>query len=132
MTTIESKKKNIQKSKQDIAAFLRNLNNLEKLMPVDKIENWQSSDENCSFKIKGLATIGMKLKTEESNKITLESEGKNPFEFTLDLLFNDTANEETEVQLEFNADMNSFTAMMVKKPLKNFFDMLVDNLAEQE
>lgn len=131
MTTIRSEKKSIQKSKREIASFLRNLNNLEKLMPVDKIDNWQSSEENCSFKIKGLAKIGMKLKTEESNKITLTSEGENPFDFTLDMLFDDTAGNDTEVQLEFNADMNSFTAMMVKKPLKNFFDMLVNNLAEQ-
>lgn len=130
MTTIKSEKKTIGKNKSEVADFLRNLNNLEKLMPMDKIEDWQSEENRCSFKIKGLAGIGMKLKSEESNKITLASEGKNPFDFTLDLLF-DGDDEQTEVQLEFNGDMNSFTAMMVKKPLKNFFDMLVDNFAKQ-
>jgi hypothetical protein len=36
-----------------------------------------------------------------------------------------------EVHIIFNADMNAMIAMMAKKPLQNFVDVLVERLQEK-
>lgn len=38
---------------------------------------------------------------------------------------------ESEVHVVFNGDMNPMIAMMAKKPLQNFVDVVVDRLEEK-
>ena len=59
MATIKSETVKIDKPLNEVFDFLRDLNNLEKLMPHDRIDNWESTAEECRFTIKGLAGIGM-------------------------------------------------------------------------
>ncbi len=128
MATFSSNKVAVPASSNDIFNFLTDLNNLQKLMPEDKIDQWQSDAETCSFQIKGLAKIGMKLdSTEENKKIHIVSNGKNPFDFTLDINLNEQG-DSTESQLIFDGNMNAFMKMMAEKPLTNFFNLLADNL----
>jgi carbon monoxide dehydrogenase subunit G len=128
MATFSSNKVAVPASSNDIFNFLTDLNNLQKLMPGDKIDQWQSDAETCSFQIKGLAKIGMKLdSTEENKKIHIVSNGKNPFDFTLDIHLNEQG-ASTESQLIFDGNMNAFMKMMAEKPLTNFFNLLADNL----
>ena len=97
-------------------------------MPNDRIEQWQSTAESCRFTIKNLATIGMKVKNSVANeKITLESDGKNPFPFELTIYINQVG-EKTDAYFVFSGDVNMFMAPMVKSPLKNFFDQLAEQL----
>ena len=60
MATFKSKTVEVNADLKSVNDFLSNLNNLEKLMPEDRIQKWESTDETCSFTIKGLAGIGMK------------------------------------------------------------------------
>lgn len=131
MTTIETKKEISPNNIKKIFDFLGDMNNFEQLMPKDKIEKWQSSSEDCEFTIKGMARIGLKKESEEKpNKIIISSFGKVPFTFTLTIHLNPEGEDETQVQLIFEGDINPFMKMMVEKPLKNFFNMLVDRAAE--
>src|SRR6476646_7572774 len=82
-TKLESEKVEIGNSAQNIFNYLSDFKNFEKLMP-SQVTNWQSTSDECSFTINGMATIGMKIveKTPFS-KITITSNGKVPFEFKL-------------------------------------------------
>lgn len=131
MTEIKSDTVKVNMSSQQIIDLLGNLENIKELMPADKIENWKSDGNTCSFKIKGLTEIGMKKTEPESGRVQFLSEGKNPFDFTLNVHLTSQGDKETETQIVFDADMNSFTAMMVKKPLRNLFNMMVEKLAEK-
>ena len=131
MTIIETEKKVSKNSIDKLFAFLFNMNNFEKLMPADKIEKWESSEDQCEFTIKGMARIG--LKREESQKpdwIKLSSFGKVPFKFHLTINLDSETEDETHAQIKFEGDINPFMKMMVEKPLKNFFNMLVNKAAE--
>jgi len=131
MATFSSKTVAVNAPASDIFTFLSDLNNLQKLMPEDKIDQWQSDAESCSFQIKGLAKIGMKLhSTDEHKNIHIVSNGKNPFDFTLDIHLNDKGST-TDSQLIFDGNMNAFMKMMAEKPLTNFFNLLADNLQTQ-
>lgn len=131
MTTIETKKAISPNSAEKLFAFLTDMNNFEKLMPEDKIEKWTSEKDQCEFTIKGMARIGLKIKeTNEPNKITVESFGKVPFSFDLEIYLNPNGDSETETYMIFKGEINAFMKMMVEKPLKNFFEMLVDKAAK--
>ena len=56
MTRIESETATVQKSAEHIFNFLSNFNNFEKLMP-EQVTNWQSTEEECSFTISGMASL---------------------------------------------------------------------------
>jgi len=128
MLTIESKKVEVNQSPKAVFDFLADLNNLEKLMPEDRVDNWRSTAETCRFTIKNLSTIGMKHKSLESpNKIVLESDGKNPFPFTLTILVSDNGDKAAS-NFVFEGDVNMFMSTMVKSPLKKFFDQLAEGL----
>lgn len=131
MTTIETKKEISPNSTQKLFDFLTNMNNFEQLMPEDKIEKWNADEDQCEFTIKGMARIGLKkVSTEEPNKITIESFGKVPFPFTLEIFLDEKSADETEAYMVFKGEINAFMKMMVEKPLKNFFNILVDKAAE--
>jgi hypothetical protein len=128
MAKIESKEVTINEKSTTLSKFLGNLNNLQKLMPEDKISDWESDEDSCRFQIKGLAKIGMRKISADSSKVIMESEGKNPFDFTLTINL-DEKGDDTTAKILFDGKMNPFMKAMVEKPLTNFFNMLADKLA---
>ncbi|MBI4946496.1 MAG: SRPBCC family protein [Bacteroidetes bacterium] len=127
---IESDKSEINKPASEIFSFLTNFNNFQKLMPP-QATNWQSTENDCSFTITGMATIGMKIVEKVPNTlIKVTSNGKVPFNFMLDILFTETSPTQCTGQFIFDADLNPMMAMMVEKPLKKFFNLLVEKMKE--
>jgi carbon monoxide dehydrogenase subunit G len=128
---IESKTVALKESQETIFNFLTDFRNFEKLVPQDRVNNWTATLDTCSFNISGMADIGMKITdTEPHSKILILSHGKNPFDFSLTVNIKKTGEETSEANLIFNANVNPFLAMMVEKPLGNFFNMLADKLKE--
>ncbi|MFI5164635.1 MAG: SRPBCC family protein [Bacteroidia bacterium] len=127
---IESDKSEVNKPAAEVFSFLTNFNNFQKLMPPQVVD-WQSTENDCSFKISGLATIGMKIVEKIPNSlIKISSNGKVPFEFTLNVNLTETSPTQTTGQLIFEADLNPMMKMMVEKPLRNFFNILAAKLKE--
>ena len=127
---IESDKSEINKPASEVFAFLTDFNNFQKLMPP-QVTNWKSTADECSFTISGMASIGMKIieKTPNSN-IKISSSGKVPFEFTLNIPLTENSPAQTTGQIIFESDLNPMMAMMVEKPLRNFFNLLAGKMKE--
>jgi carbon monoxide dehydrogenase subunit G len=130
MLSINTEFKTINAPQATVFSFLSDINNLQNLMP-DRVEGWSSDTESCSFTIKGMATIEMKVRERQpDSKIIMESFGKSPFPFTLEANIRNLG-DQTEVALSFNGEMNAFMKMMAEGPLSNFFNMLVEKLPTQ-
>ena len=130
MTRIESETATVQKSAEHIFNFLSNFNNFEKLMP-EQVTNWQSTEEECSFTISGMASLGMKITEKTPNSlIKVAKNGKAPFDFTLDCMIKEAGADACQVQLAFDADLNPMLKMMAVKPLTNFLNLLVTRLGQ--
>lgn len=130
MVKIKTDKVLINKPNEEIFSFLSNFNNFEKLMP-EQVTNWNSTEDTCSFTVKGMADIGMRIK--EANKfsfIHIVSEGKVPFDFDMMCHIEPAENNQSQVQLELKANMNPMLAMMAKRPLQNLIDIMVSKLKE--
>jgi carbon monoxide dehydrogenase subunit G len=130
MTRIESDKKIVNKSPEVVFNFLSNFNNFQKLMP-EQVTNWQSTEDECSFTIAGMASLGMKIMEKKPHSFILVGKnGSAPFDFTLECMLAEKNSSETEAQLAFNADLNPMLKMMAVKPLTNFLNILVEKLKD--
>ncbi len=103
-----------------------NFNHFKHLLPEEKIDNFECSDTQCSFTIKGLMPLSIKIKEHSpKSRITFETTGIAKFVFTLHIYF--TANQHTHIELE--GDMNPFIKTMAEKPLKELINTMADKLA---
>jgi carbon monoxide dehydrogenase subunit G len=129
MTTIESNEALVNKSAQDVYNFLSDFRNFEKLMP-EQVMNWKADENECSFTIKGMASLGMKIKSKTPHSlIEIESSGKTPFGFVMKCMIADKQ-KQSGVKLILEADMNPMLKMMAERPLTNFLNLLANKLAE--
>jgi carbon monoxide dehydrogenase subunit G len=129
MTTISSDKVTMNKTAKEVYDFLSDFNNFQKLMP-DQVVDWKSTADECTFTIKGMATLGMKIIEKVPNKlIKVEKNGSAPFDFTMSCMIDDLQ-QQCAVQLAFDADLNPMMKMMASKPLTNFLNILVNKLKE--
>jgi len=130
MTTIESNKELVNAKDEVIYTFLSNLNNFAELVP-EQVENWKSDENSCSFRVSGLADIGLRIiEKVPCQKIVISSDGITPVSFTMIMNITAEANNQSSFQIVFLADMNSFMAMMATKPLTNFVNILAQKLRE--
>ncbi|MBL7884325.1 MAG: SRPBCC family protein [Bacteroidia bacterium] len=130
LTKIESDKVEIANSAETIFTYLSDFNNFGALMP-SQVTNWQSTVDECSFTINGMATIGMKIIDKAPHsKISISSNGKVPFEFKLFVLITEKDASNCVGQLTFESDLNPMLKMMVEKPLGNFFNLLAQKMKD--
>lgn len=128
---IESEKIIINCQVEKVYNFLGNFDNFSSLMP-EQVINWQSTGDSCTFEIKGLASLGLRIiEKNPFSKIIMQAEGKIPFSFTWNSLFQEISLEQCEVQMVIDADMNPFIAMMAEKPLQNFVNVILPRLKEE-
>lgn len=126
MTKIESEEKVINQSPQEAFDFLSDFRNFEHLMP-QQVVDWQATENECSFTIQGMATLGMKIENKiPYSEINIAKAGKAPFDFNLHCYINETPDGKSKITLALDADLNPFMKMMAVNPLKNFLNMLVD------
>jgi carbon monoxide dehydrogenase subunit G len=129
MTRLESDSVTLNKTSKEVFDFLSDFNNYERLMP-EQVTDWKSTADECSFTIKGMASLGMKMKEKKPNSsILIERNGKAPFDFFLSCAIEDKQ-AQSEVQLFFDADLNPMLKMMASKPLTNFLNLLASKLKE--
>ena len=127
-TIIESDKVTVKAEQKIVFEYLNDFNNIKNLLPEDKISDWESSVDHCSFKVQNAATIPLnKESVEEYSRINIVSGEKAPFPFTLYILLEDIGNETTGF-LHFEGDINMFLKMMVEKPLTNLFNYMANQL----
>jgi len=129
MTTIETDKVEVNSSAEDIFKFLSEIKNLEQLMP-DQVVNWESTGDECSFTIKGMGNIGMRIVEKIPTSEVKIVSTKGALKFDLNCLIEKADDDKCNTQLILEADLNPMMKMMVEKPLGKFFNLLVMKLKE--
>jgi hypothetical protein len=129
MSKIESKIGRINKSDEKIYNFLSDFNNFQHLIPADKVKNWSSDSDSCHFTVDGIGDAGMKI-IEKSpfSLIKITSDGKTPISFFLWIQVKKIDEDTSGIKIVIEPLVNPMILMMVKGPLQNFADMLVDQM----
>tara|TARA_B100000401_G_scaffold208027_1_gene140493 strand:- start:3 stop:401 length:399 start_codon:yes stop_codon:yes gene_type:complete len=128
---ILSEKVEINTSSDKVLDFIQIPLNIKHLLPIDKISDFKSDDQSCSFKVQGGITISLVNNGRSGNEqLFLKSGEKSPFPFEL-TIYAQSNNEKTLGYIEFNGEVNAFLKMMVEKPLSALFNYMSKKLSEQ-
>ena len=97
-------------------------------MPSE-IKNFQSDINTCSFEIKGMPKIYLKISEKMPfSKISL-SASNSPVSFSLNCFITNFENK-CQAKLEIHAEINLMMKMMIEKPMKNLLDALSHKLQD--
>lgn len=130
MTKIESDKVEINNSPTTVFNYLSNFNNFKAMMP-HQVTEWESTEDECTFNLNGMAKIGMRIVEKlPTTNIKIVSFGKVPFDFTLTISISEMLESKCIGQLIFESDINPFMKMMVEKPLTHFFNGLAHKMKD--
>jgi hypothetical protein len=131
MTKLESQKQIVNFSAENVFNLVSNATNLIKLLPAEKIENWTSTQNSCSFHIKGLTTLEIEIQEKtEFTIVKYKNSIEKPFAYEMHFLINKIDSETSETQIILNADLNMTLKFLVSTPLKNLLDIMNNNIKD--
>jgi len=126
---LESKIGKVSFSDEAVYNFLTDFNNFKNLIPEDKISNWRSDENSCSFSVNPIGETGIKIIEKDPFKLVkLKSLESDKFNFTFWVQLKMLEEKDTRIKLTLEADLNPMIQMMAKKPLQEFLDKLIDQL----
>lgn len=97
----------------------------------EQIENWNATETSCSFSIRGLAALSMRMDSKSTDRnIHIISDGNNPISYAMDYFFTPKSEKTCAVTIVLDAELNPFLKSIASRPLQNFVDMIADKLQE--
>jgi carbon monoxide dehydrogenase subunit G len=128
---LESKIGSIASGDEKIYNFLTDFDNFKKLIPEDKVQDWKSDGDTCTFTISPVGHTGIKIIEKEPHKlIKLTGIDDSKFDFYFWVQLKQMAENDTKIKLTMEVELNPMMQMMAKKPLQDFLNKLVDQLAK--
>lgn len=127
MSKIESRVGVIKESEERIYTVLSDFNNFKNLVPEDRVKNWESTTDSCSFTVEGIGPVGLRILEKEPNKlIKITSDGKKPVPFVVWIQIKEMAEKDSRIKITADVDVNPLMAAMITGPLKSFVNTLVE------
>jgi carbon monoxide dehydrogenase subunit G len=133
MAKIVSRVGTIEQDSDKIYSFLSNFNNFKNIVPADKVENWESTEENCSFDVQGVGKANMQIIEKEPSKL-VKIEGAVDamanISFKMWIQLKEVEQRDTKFKITMDPQLNPMMQMMAKKPLEEFMNMLVNQIEQ--
>lgn len=126
---IESNRVKINAPAEKTYQLVSNFNNFGASLPPE-VKNWKSTENNCSFEVSGMAKINIDIIDKVPfESVTYKVSANQPIEMVLigkiqaelDFCF---------AQIFLDAEVPTALALMMKKPLENFINVLVNKVKE--
>lgn len=116
---------------KSLVDFLSDFKNFASILPEDKVENFQFTGDQCSFNIKGITPMTIRLVEKIPYKsILFSSEGLAKFNFSLKVSFNGEADLVGECSVELMGDLNPFIKSMAEKSLTGLVNTMSLKLSQ--
>jgi hypothetical protein len=130
MLAIESKTGIAKGSQETVYNYVSDFRNFSGLLPQDRLNNLQITQENILFDIQGLGTIGLEIKEKQPwSMLTVGATKDSSADFTFIININESDKDLSEVKLKLKANLNMFLEMMARNPLQQFVDLMVEKLS---
>ena len=129
MEKYESKQQQIHHPAALIYPIISRLDLLSPAMQ-DKVEEWQATQDSCSFKVKGMK-VGLRIAERVENKHVkiVADEGGVPIDFTFWIQLKEVAERDTRVRMVLHAELNMMMRMMIGGKIQSGLDQAVEGLA---
>ncbi len=127
---IESKIGKSNFSDAKIYAFIADFRNFQNIIPRERVSDWEADEDSCSFKIDPVGKIGMKVIEKEVNKLIKVSSDPtiSQYNFTMWIQIKGLEQDDSRIKITIEPEVNKMLLPMVKAPLKQFVDSLVDKI----
>ena len=127
MTKIESRIGLVKQPQEKIFNYLSNFENFNSLIPQDKVKDFESSGDSCRFTVEGIGQVGLRIIEKDPHKlIKISSDEQTTFDLLLWIQIKELEPGDCRMKITTEVKLNPMMAAMVKKPLKNFVDMLIE------
>jgi len=116
--SIHSEINSTQSNLISLFLFISDFKNFNSILPEDRIEDFKYSELECSFNIKGITSMKIKIIEKHAHDyILFASEGLANFNFNLKVFFIGEANQNGDCKIELYGDLNPFIKSMAEKSL---------------
>ncbi len=124
-----SKQQQILRPAEQIYTVISRFDNLTPALS-DKVEEWQATEDRCSFKAKGFT---VKLRMEERiapKQIKIVGdEGGVPVDFAFWIQLQEVAENDTRMRLVLHVELNMMMKMMIGGKLQDALDQIAAGIA---
>ncbi len=124
-----SKQQQILRPAEQIYTVISRFDNLTPAV-ADKVEEWQATEDRCSFKAKGFT---VKLRMEERiapKQIKIVGdEGGVPIDFAFWIQLQEVAENDTRMRLVLHVELNMMMKMMIGGKLQDALDQIAAGIA---
>ncbi len=124
-----SKQQQIFRPAEQIYTVISRFDNLTPAL-ADKVDEWQATEERCSFKAKGFT---VKLRMEERiapKQIKIVGdEGGVPIDFAFWIQLQQVAENDTRMRLVLHVELNMMMKMMIGGKLQDALDQIAAGIA---
>lgn len=129
MAKYESKQGRIERPAEMIYRVLSDFSNFTPIV-ADKVEGWEATADECSFKVQGF-TVGLRIIEREENKLVkiTNAEG-SPFSFNFWLQMKEVEAADTRIRLVLDIELNMMMKMMIGGKIQKALDDMVDKMCE--
>lgn len=115
---------------QALFDFLGDFKNFASILPEDKVENFTYAGDQCSFSIRGITPMTIKLVDKQPHRFILfSSEGLAKFNFSLKADFEGTAEAAGKCCIHLSGDLNPIILSMARKPLEGLANTMALKLS---
>jgi hypothetical protein len=133
MIQLESKTGVVKGSQEKVFNYLSDFRNFSDLLPKERLNDLEISQEKIRFGLQGLGTVGLMIRDKTpSSLLTITATEDSSADFTFSVHIYEARANQSEVKLNLEARLNLFLEMMARAPLQQFVDMIVDKLSEVE
>jgi len=127
---IESKIGKSESSDEKIYNFISDFDNFKDLLPPDRVTDWESSGDKCSFRVDPVGRISLQIIEKEPYSLVKMSSvpALSPHEFSMWVQLIKVAENDTRIKITIEPRVNAMLLPMIKSPLKKFVDSLIDRM----
>ena len=117
----------VKQPAEKIYNYIADFNNFSSLIPEDRVKDFRSTGDTCSFRVEGIGRAGLRIVEKEPYKlIKISSDEETTFDFLLWIQIKELEPGDSRMKITTEVKLNPMMAAMAKKPLKNFVDTLID------
>ena len=112
-----SKQQQVLRPAEQIYAVISRFDNLTPAL-ADKVEEWQATEDSCSFKAKGF-TVKLRMEEREPGKYVkvVGDDGGVPMDFAFWIQLQEVSAADTRLRLVLRIDLNMMMKMMIGNKL---------------
>nr|WP_281547511.1 polyketide cyclase [Alistipes onderdonkii] len=124
-----SKQQQVLRPAEQIYAVISRFDNLTPAL-ADKVEEWQATEDSCSFKAKGF-TVKLRMEEREPGKYVkvVGDDGSVPMDFAFWIQLQEVSAADTRLRLVLRIDLNMMMKMMIGNKLQGALDQIAEGIA---